>query len=513
MSSTDQLIPSTTVIVLIITAVLILLVTLLVIVLLVICIRYHKRANVIQSSSNMSVTMSASEASKYYVVESATSKGTTTQDSTTSQQEITTNVLLPISHDIVNMKPNINYHQLRLNGNSGGKSPDSVKSSTTPYINLPQTPSPGGICITFDEPQCSGELPITCYSASDIKFSSNNEMITLQTSNSCSVARTHSDTQLSRMNNELTMYGPIYGDISSSKMSKVVHINPSNIEIIKSLGVGNFGSVHLAYTVGLSAKDLGLGEDDNKLERHEVAVKMLQQNASQNDCKAFRKEVKCMSKLKHKNVIQILAVCGHKEQLFILLEYMKNGDLHRFLNRYYSVNMGHETYDTTISYSKLVYICTQIASAMEYLASCKFVHRDLATRNCLVGNDFLIKVADFGLSRNLYNSCYYRFRGSAILPIRWMAPECFYGRFSEKTDVWAYGVTMWEVFSLAKERPYTNLDDQGIVQQVLHGSLGVLEQPECCSREMYNIMKRCLEHNAIDRPDFKTIHSALLSLS
>lgn len=510
MSSTDSSIPGTTLIVLIVAAALICLVTVLGIVLLVVCIKYHKRTKMVRPSSNLSVTVPNSEASKHYIVESGTGKGV---------REVN---LQPISHKVVPMKENLNYHQLRTNSNGGGKSPDSVVS-----LNLSHLPQ-RAMTSVLPFPEITVQAPCgytdrntsgltTRYSANDVSAppkSSQQCYLDLPDSADGLGFRAHSETQLSKMSNDLGNYGPLYGNEQyQSEGHRLAHVSPSNVKIIGSLGVGNFGSVHLGHTVGLSARDLGLGEDEDTTRRHEVAVKTLQANPSQDDNKSFRKEVKCMSKLRHPNVVQILAVCWEREEQFILLEYMQNGDLYNFLKYYNSVNMGHETYGSTISYHKLVHICTQIASAMEYLASRKFVHRDLATRNCLVGDDFFVKVADFGLSRNLYNSCYYRFQGSAVLPIRWMAPECFMGRFSEKTDVWAYGVTMWEVFSLCKEVPHPQLSDQEIIQEVLRGSLPVLERPECCGKDMYDVMRKCLEYNYTVRTNFNAIHLDLLKVA
>ena len=117
---------------------------------------------------------------------------------------------------------------------------------------------------------------------------------------------------------------------------------------------------------------------------------------------------------------------------------MENGDLNQFLKKFETVVDGDVSSNADITRSTLVYICTQIASAMKYLTSKNFVHRDLATRNCLVGENFHVKISDFGMSRSLYESHYYIIQGHATLPIRWMATECFYGKFSAKTDVWGF---------------------------------------------------------------------------
>ena len=114
------------------------------------------------------------------------------------------------------------------------------------------------------------------------------------------------------------------------------------------------------------------------------------------------------------------------------------------------------------------------------------------------------------MSRSLYESHYYIVSGHAILPIRWMATECFYGKFSAKTDVWAFGVTMWEIFTLAKEQPYNHLQDMEVVEDAIKGQdRTLLEQPVKCPQDVYDVMKACWVYDPAQRPTFDELYYML----
>ena len=118
------------------------------------------------------------------------------------------------------------------------------------------------------------------------------------------------------------------------------------------------------------------------------------------------------------------------------------------------------------------------------------------------------------MSRNLYDSHYYVIKGQAVLPIRWMASECFYGQFSAKTDVWAFGATMWEVFELAKHEPYYEMLDREVVKDACKKeNRTILSRPAECPEEVYKIMLRCWPHLASERATFEELEKSLLFLN
>lgn len=287
-----------------------------------------------------------------------------------------------------------------------------------------------------------------------------------------------------------------------------------NIEEVKKLGMGQFGNVILARTVGLSLKDLRLSEDDDdKNTSVLVAIKKLRLDAETCLTEGFNKEVKFMARLMHDNVIRLLGVCTTAES-FIMMEYMENGDLNQFLQKQKlmpdTVSGLQENEVTPII---LLYIGVQMASGMHYLASHRFVHRDLATRNCLVGKDFVVKISDFGMSRSLYESAYYRVQGTLVLPIRWMACETFYGKFSVKSDAWAFGVVLWEIYTLGKIDPYDNMTDEEVIADAIRGPDRILPaKPQNCTQEVYDIMLRCWVHEPSMRADFGEIYSRLFMI-
>ena len=285
------------------------------------------------------------------------------------------------------------------------------------------------------------------------------------------------------------------------------------------LGSGQFGEIYLAVASGLD-EIYGTIDHCNSWglpDTSMVAVKFLKSTDKSVESE-FMKEVDVMSRLKHENVVRLLGVC-HDHPKLMVVEYMENGDLNNFLRERDPSTRNYSNSEDLLKFEHLIYMSHQIASGMKYLHSIDFIHRDLATRNCLLGTAYQVKIADFGMSRSLYSRDYYKIEGKAVLPIRWMAPEClYYGKFTPETDVWSFGVTLWEVFTYARTPPYSAMMDQEIISigcnwlQNPNISFPYLSQPNICPTDIYQLIKCCWEKNPQDRPSFETLFSELAAV-
>ncbi|XP_067288700.1 muscle, skeletal receptor tyrosine-protein kinase [Pseudorasbora parva] len=285
----------------------------------------------------------------------------------------------------------------------------------------------------------------------------------------------------------------------------------NNIEYVRDIGEGAFGRVFQARAPGLLAIEPFTM----------VAVKMLKEEASADMQNDFQREAALMAEFDHPNIVRLLGVCAVGKPMCLMFEYMAYGDLNEFLRRRSSTQQPSLSRDTLtcsslvseperyppLSCLEQLSISKQVAAGMAYLSERKFVHRDLATRNCLVAENLVVKIADFGLSRNIYAADYYKAGENDAIPIRWMPPESiFYNRYTSESDVWAYGVVLWEIFSYGMQ-PYYGMAHEEVIYYVRDGN--VLACPENCPQELYNLMRLCWSSHPTDRPSFASIHRIL----
>uniref|UniRef100_A0A6Q2Z982 Tyrosine-protein kinase n=1 Tax=Esox lucius TaxID=8010 RepID=A0A6Q2Z982_ESOLU len=238
-------------------------------------------------------------------------------------------------------------------------------------------------------------------------------------------------------------------------------IDPRHLTFIRELGNGQFGVVKYGKWQG----------------QHDVAIKMIKEGSMSED--DFIEEAKVMMKLRHANLVQLYGVCTKQRPIYIVTEFLVNGCLLSYLRE------GLKQHPSPI---QLLEMCKDVTEGMAYLESQQYIHRDLAARNCLVDTNGTIKVTDFGLSRYVLDDEYTSSVG-AKFPVRWSPPEVLlYCRFSSKSDIWAYGVLMWEIYTLGK-MPYERLNNNEIVDQVSRGHR--LYRPQLANDKVYNIMTSC----------------------
>uniref|UniRef100_A0A8C1MMB8 Protein tyrosine kinase 7a n=1 Tax=Cyprinus carpio TaxID=7962 RepID=A0A8C1MMB8_CYPCA len=275
-----------------------------------------------------------------------------------------------------------------------------------------------------------------------------------------------------------------------------LHFPRNNLHTITTLGKGEFGEVLLAKAKA--------AEDE---EETVVLVKSLQTRDEQMQLD-FRRECDMFAKLSHANVARLLGICREVEPHYMIMEYTDMGDLKQYLR--VSKSKDEKVKVQPLSTKQKVSVCLQVARGMEHLSNQRFVHKDLAARNCLISSKRQIKVSALGLSKDVYNSEYYHYRQSWI-PLRWLPSEAvFDDDFSTKTDVWSFGVLMWEVFSFG-ELPYAELTEDKVLEALQEGKLK-LSPPQGCPSRVFKLMVRCWAASPKDRLSFSDICAALNDL-
>lgn len=239
----------------------------------------------------------------------------------------------------------------------------------------------------------------------------------------------------------------------------------NSVVINRKLGEGAFGTVY--------------GGEANFPQKGwvAVAVKTLKIGSSTEEKLDFLSEAEVMKRFDHKNIIRLLGVCTKDEPIYTIMEFMLYGDLKTFLlARRHLVNDKTIEESDEISSKKLTSMALDVARGLSYLAQLKYVHRDVASRNCLINAQRIVKLADFGMTRPMFENDYYKFTRKGMLPVRWMSPESLaLGVFTPASDVWSFGILLYEIITFGSF-PYQGMTNTEVLEYVKMGNTVTIPQ-------------------------------------
>ncbi|XP_065065361.1 muscle, skeletal receptor tyrosine-protein kinase-like isoform X2 [Rhopilema esculentum] len=303
---------------------------------------------------------------------------------------------------------------------------------------------------------------------------------------------------------------PLYNKTVHFEDMSLEKISRERLKYIEPIAEGAFGKVvkcELSSPIGKEPKL--------------AAVKYLKDDASEKVKHSFKNEAETIGSFDHPNIVALLGVCiDDKGPPCMVLEFMELGDLTNYIrdrSGSFHASFGRngilpeevEFKPPKISFKDLIGIARQIASGMAYLAERKFVHRDLATRNCLVNNKTNIKIADFGLAHDVSSAehDYYRIDGQHLLPIRWLPPEALtVGKFTIQSDIWAFGVVLWELFTYGIQ-PFYGQSNEEVCDRIR--CMKLLRRPDGCPQRVYQLMKSCWKYDPMKRLPFSKLYETL----
>ncbi|XP_045421646.1 tyrosine-protein kinase Fer isoform X1 [Lemur catta] len=257
-------------------------------------------------------------------------------------------------------------------------------------------------------------------------------------------------------------------------------LNHEDVTLGELLGKGNFGEVYKG-----TLKD-----------KTSVAVKTCKEDLPQELKIKFLQEAKILKQYDHPNIVKLIGVCTQRQPVYIIMELVPGGDFLSFLRKK----------KDELKLKQLVKFSLDAAAGMLYLESKNCIHRDLAARNCLVGENNVLKISDFGMSRQ-EDGGVYSSSGLKQIPIKWTAPEALnYGRYSSESDVWSFGILLWETFSLGV-CPYPGMTNQQAREQVERGYR--MSAPQHCPEDISKIMMKCWDYKPENRPKFSDLQKEL----
>ncbi|XP_073745037.1 tyrosine-protein kinase Fer isoform X2 [Callorhinus ursinus] len=262
--------------------------------------------------------------------------------------------------------------------------------------------------------------------------------------------------------------------------TKQVITKKSGVVLLNPIPKGNFGEVYKGILKDKTA----------------VAVKTCKEDLPQELKIKFLQEAKILKQYDHPNIVKLIGVCTQRQPIYIIMELVPGGDFLSFLRKK----------KDEIKLKQLVKFSLDAASGMSYLESKNCIHRDLAARNCLVGENNILKISDFGMSRQ-EDGGVYSSSGLKQIPIKWTAPEALnYGRYSSESDVWSFGILLWETFSLGV-CPYPGMTNQQAREQVERGYR--MSAPQHCPEDIFKIMTKCWDYKPENRPKFSELQKEL----
>ncbi|XP_062509556.1 insulin-like growth factor 1 receptor isoform X2 [Corticium candelabrum] len=280
-------------------------------------------------------------------------------------------------------------------------------------------------------------------------------------------------------------------------------INGEDITLEKELGAGAFGLVYV-----------GRWQKSDSEEPLKVAVKTVQEGASHHDKMEFLHEASVMKCFKSCHIVQLLGIVSQSYDVMVVMEFMTKGDLKSYLRSLEPQSREPFTKETfPLSQDAMLQVAQHIAAGMVYLTDLKFVHRDLAARNCMVTDGLTVKIGDFGLTRDIYDNDYYRKVGQGPLPVRWMPPESLkYGIFSHASDIWSFGVVLWEVATLGTQ-PYPGMSNEEVYKFVTGGGFINISDIGHMPSEYKLLMERCWLIKPNNRLSFQMILQCIKNTS
>ncbi|XP_071744037.1 insulin receptor isoform X2 [Lepeophtheirus salmonis] len=268
----------------------------------------------------------------------------------------------------------------------------------------------------------------------------------------------------------------------------------NSVELLEELGNGCFGMVH---------KGIFIGPD--KISRP-CAVKTVKKGATHHETITFLIEATVMKKFDTTHVVKLLGVVSDGQPHMVILEMMEKGDLRKYLISRRPENAADGMPPPTVR--EIYQMAIEIADGMAYISKQRVVHGDLAARNCMISHDLVVKIGDFGLSHDIYTKGYFR-KDKGMMPVRWMSPEGIRdGVYSPMTDVWSFGIVIWEMVTLG-ENPYQGLSNDQVYRFIVNKN--IMAEPKNCPPSLYALMKDCWSYCASHRPTFLDLCQRLIT--